>query len=33
MLPPDLTVAIGEPSDDLEILEVGLPAVLRTTVA
>ena len=33
VLPPVLTVAMGEPSDDLEILEVALPAVLRTTVA
>ena len=30
VLPPHLTVAIGEPSGDLEILEVALPAGLAT---
>ena len=31
VLPPDLTVAIREPSDDLQILEVALPAEFLTT--
>lgn len=32
VLPPHLTVGIHAPSDDLEILEVALPAVLATAV-
>ena len=32
LLPPHLAVAIGEPSDDLEILEVALPAGFGTQI-
>ena len=33
VLPPHLRVAIGKPSDDLEILEVALPASFATEIA
>ena len=32
VLPPQLTVAIREPSDDLEILKVALPEAFATTI-
>ena len=32
VLPPHLTVAVREPSDDLEILEVALPAAVATEI-